>query len=81
VSAVSVAMLEVRVGADLMRVVVIGVEMMMSCAREKRVGTRVEARHGDGALVTSEEGEEMAGLVPVDGEVLEDLSLMGNETS
>jgi hypothetical protein len=54
---------------------------VVSCARTKGVGVRVEAGHGDGALVASEEGEEVAGLVPVDGKVVEDLSLMGNKTS
>jgi hypothetical protein len=80
-SAVLVAMLEVRFGADLMWVVVIGVEMMVLCAGAKRVGTRVEAGHGDGALVASEEGEKVAGFIPVDGDVLTDFCLVGDKTS
>jgi hypothetical protein len=80
-SAVPVAMLEVRFGADLMWVVVVGVEMMVLCAGAKRVRTRVEAGHGDGALVASEEGEKAAGFVLVDGDVLTDFCLVGGKTS
>jgi hypothetical protein len=80
-SAMPIAVLEVGVGADLVWVVVVGVEMVVSCAGTKGVGTRVEAGHGNGTLVASEEGEEMVGLIPMDGEVLKDLGLMGNEAS
>jgi hypothetical protein len=79
-SAVPVAVLEVGVEANLVGCV-FGVKMVAGGAGTKGVGARVEAGHGDGALVASEEGEEMAGLVPVDGEVLKDLGLMGNKTS
>jgi hypothetical protein len=80
-SAVLVAMFEVRFGADLMWVVVVGVEMMVLCTGAKRVGTRVEARHGDWALVALEEGEKVAGFIPVDGDVLTDFCLVGDKTS
>jgi hypothetical protein len=79
-SAVPIAVLEVGVKANLVGCV-FRVEMVAGSAGTKGVGARVEAGHGDGALVASEEGEEMAGLVPVNGEVLKDLSLVGNKTS
>jgi hypothetical protein len=78
-SAVLVAMLEVRFGADLMWVVVVGVEMMVLCAGAKRVGTRVEAGHGDRALVASEEGENVVGFIPVNGNVFTDFCLVGDK--
>ena len=79
-SAMLIAVLEVGVEANLVGCV-FGVEMVASGARAKGVGARVETGHGDGALVALEEGEEVAGLVPVDSEVLEDLGLVGNEAS
>jgi hypothetical protein len=79
-SAMSIAVLEVGVEGDFVRCV-FGVEMVTSGAGTKGVGARVEAGHGDGALVASEEGKEVAGLVLVVGEVLEDFMLMGNKAS
>jgi hypothetical protein len=77
---VPIAVLEVGVEANLVGCV-FRVEMVAGGAGTKGVGARVEAEHGDGALVASEEGEEMAGFVPVNGNVLKDLGLVGNKTS
>jgi hypothetical protein len=79
-STMSVAVLEVGVEGNLVWSV-IGVEMVASGAGMKGVGMWVEAGHGDRALITSEEGEEVAGLILVIGEVLEDFMLMGNKAS
>src|ERR1700677_1164260 len=79
-SAMLIAVLEVGVEANLVGCV-FGVEMVASGARAKGVGARVEARHGDGAFVASEEGYEMARLVLVHGDVLADLILIGNKAS
>jgi hypothetical protein len=79
-STMFIAVLKVGVKRNLMWSVV-GVEMVASGAGMKGVGARVEAGHGDRALIASEKGEEVAGLVLVIGEVLEDFMLMGNEAS
>jgi hypothetical protein len=71
------SVLEVGVEANLVGCV-FRVEMVLGCIRVKGIGVRVEAGHGDGALVALEEGEEMAGLVSVNSEVMKDLGLVGN---
>src|ERR1700679_520347 len=78
--AMLIAVLEVGVEANLVGCV-FGVEMVASGARAKGVGAGVEAGHGDRAFVTSEEGDEMARLVLVHGDVLADLILIGNKAS
>jgi hypothetical protein len=75
-----IAVLEVRVEVNLVGCV-FRVEMVASGAGAKGIGARVETGHGDGALVASEEGDEVARLVPVKGNVLTDFILIGNETS
>jgi hypothetical protein len=79
-SAVPIAVLKVGVKANLVGCV-FGVEVVAGGAGTKGVGARVEAGHGDGAFVASEEGEELAGFVPVNGDILKDLGLVGNKTS
>jgi hypothetical protein len=79
-SAMLIAVFQVGVEANLVGCV-FGVEMVASGAGVKGVGARVETGHGDGALVASEEGYEVARLVLVHGDVLTDFILIGNKTS